>query len=150
MRIGELSKKSGSPQKTIRFYEQIGLLPAPPRAESGYRDYSDEHLQKLAVVSRAKRLGLSLDEIRQILTLSEGGQTPCVHVERLLQQRLGELKQVQTELAQLENDLRSTLEQTREAIAKAGDSRYCPVIERSKVSPAPLPLAERALKRRSR
>lgn len=84
--------------------------------ESGYRDYSDGHVQKLAFISRAKGLGLSLDEIRQILTLGEEGQAPCIHVERLLQQRLHELKQVQTELAQLENDLRTTLEQTQKLL----------------------------------
>lgn len=148
MQIGELAKRTGVKPKAIRFYEEMGLLREPGRTESGYRIYGDPQVRQIKFILRAKRLGLSLDEIREIIRLREGGQTPCFHVERLLQQRLAELEQVQAELKQLQSDLESTLQHTREALAQVGTADYCPVIEHSQVTPLPLPLAERALKKR--
>lgn len=148
MQIGELAKRTGVKPKAIRFYEEMGLLREPGRTESGYRIYGDPQVRQIKFILRAKRLGLSLDEIREIIRLREGGQTPCFHVERLLQQRLAELEQVQAELKQLQSDLESTLQHTRTALAQADTADYCPVIEHSQVTPSPLPLAERALKKR--
>lgn len=148
MKIGELARRTQLNPKTIRFWEQIGLLDQPQRTDSGYRQYDDGDIDRIQFILRAKRLGLSLEEIREIIRLHDGGQMPCIHVERLLQQRLSELTAVQAELAQLKADLQSTLDQTREALAETG-AGYCPVIQHSSVSLQPLPLAERALKRRS-
>lgn len=149
MKIGELSRAAGFSQKTIRFYEQIGLLPVPARTESGYREYSHSHLEQLQFISRAKRLGLTLNDIRDILGLLEGGEPPCVHVERLLQDRLAELRRVQEELSQLEHEVDSTLKRMRDALTKPGAAKFCSVIEHAQVTPIPLPLAERALRRRA-
>lgn len=150
MKIGELGRRTGVSPKTIRFYEESRLLAEAQRTESGYRIYGDNHVKQVEFILSAKRLGLSLEEIRDIMRLREGGQPPCFHVERLLQQRLDEVRQVQAELGQLEGVLKSTLRRTREALAEAGSANYCPVIEHSRVSPSPLPLAERALKKRPR
>lgn len=147
MQIGELVRRTGVDAETLRFYEKIGLLLKPSRTDSGYRIYSDSHVKQVKFILRAKRLGLSLDEIRDIIRLREGGQAPCFHVERLIQRRLSELDQVQGELRQLRRDLQSALQHTREALAQAGAADYCPVIEHAQVAPSPLPLAERALKR---
>lgn len=148
MRIGELAQRTGVNAKTIRFYEDVGLLPEPRRTESAYRIYGESHVRQIEFILRAKRLGLSLDEIRDIMRLREGGEPPCFHVERLLEQRLSELQRVQAELKELQGDLESTLQQTRRALARAGTASYCPIIEHSQVTPSPLPLAERALKKR--
>lgn len=150
MKIGQLARQSQLNPKTIRFWEQVGLLDEPRRTESGYRLYDESHIERVHFVVRAKRLGLSLDEIREIIQLQEGGQTPCIHVEHLLQKRLEELREVQAELAQLQADLQSALDQTQTALAQAGGSEYCPVIAHSQASRVPLPLAERALKKRPR
>lgn len=148
MQIGELAERTGLNPRTIRFYEEIDLLGRPGRSESGYRSYGDEHVRQIGFILRAKRLGLSLEEIRGVMRLREGGQPPCFHVERLLQQRLSELREVQGELRQLQADLESTLQRTREALAEAGGADYCAIIEHSRVTPSPLPRAERALKKR--
>ena len=147
MRIGELAQRTGLNPKALRFYEEVGLLRASRRTESGYRIYGEAHLKQVEFILRAKRLGLSLDEIRDIMRLREGGEPPCVHVEQLLQRRLLELQQVQRELKELQRDLESTLRQTREALAQAGTADYCPIIEHAQVALSPLPLAERALKK---
>ncbi len=150
MQIGELARRTGVNPKAIRFYEDIGVLTKPRRTESGYRVYNEGQVRQIEFILRAKRLGLSLEEIGEIMRLREGGQAPCFHVERLLQQRLAELQQVQAELKELQADLESTLQHTHEALAEAGSAEYCPVIEHSQVGPSPLPLAERALKKRPR
>src|SRR5580693_637472 len=65
-RISEVAERTGFSPPTIRYYEQIGVVPAPPRRESGYRVYDDRGLDRLAFVARAKQLGLPLDEVREL------------------------------------------------------------------------------------
>ena len=67
MRIGELADRLGVTTKSIRFYESIGLLPDPARTASGYRDYAEADAERLTFIKTAQRLGLSLDEIREIM-----------------------------------------------------------------------------------
>lgn len=109
MRIGELADKVGVNPKTIRFYEGIGVLPEPDRTPSGYRDYSDADFGRLVFVKRAQRLGLTLDEIGEILAVRERGQRPCDYVLGVLQReraaidrRIAELRELRAELAELE------------------------------------------------
>ena len=82
MQIGEMAKKGGVSIQTIRFYERRGLLPSPPRKESGYRLYGQADLKRLLFIRQAKALGFSLDEIRTILRMRERGQCPCASVLR--------------------------------------------------------------------
>lgn len=105
LRIGELAEVLGLNPKTIRYYEQIGLLPQPQRTRAGYRLYSDADLERLRFIVRAKAVGLSLDEIREVLELRRAGQQPCAHVVALLdehlagvEEQLGSLREVQREL----------------------------------------------------
>jgi DNA-binding transcriptional MerR regulator len=73
-KIKQVAELSGFTAPTLRYYEQIGLLPAVPRTASGYRTYSDETLERLAFIARAKQLGCTLDEITDLVTAWEGGQ----------------------------------------------------------------------------
>src|SRR6266403_1817154 len=102
MQIGELASRSGISTKTIRYYEDIGLLPPPPRSPSGYRDYDTSTLDRLAFVRAAQAVGLSLGEIRGIVALRDEGQTPCGHVLDLLRTRSAELDRRITELRALQ------------------------------------------------
>ena len=77
MLIGELAKEMGVNPKTIRFYEEIGLMPAPDRTPSGYRQFSDDDLERLRFIRSAQRLNLRLPEIQEILALRERGRRPC-------------------------------------------------------------------------
>ncbi len=86
LKIGEVAARSGMSVKTIRYYEDIGLLaPAVKRSESGYRLFSSQILSRLAFIKRAQSLGLSLSEIQEILNIHDSGQLPCEPVKgRLL------------------------------------------------------------------
>jgi DNA-binding transcriptional MerR regulator len=91
MKIGEVARRTGTTPKTIRYYEDIGLLPAPPRAANGYRDYGDETVDRLSFVRDAQATGLSLTEIDSILDLRGRGETTCEHVTGLLERHLAAL-----------------------------------------------------------
>ncbi|MEU0722805.1 heavy metal-responsive transcriptional regulator [Streptomyces sp. NPDC006140] len=91
MRIGDLAAVSGVTAKTLRFYEQAGLLPAPPRTAGGYRDYPEQTVQRLAFIRDAQGAGLSLAEIRSVLALRDAGASPCAHVTALVDRHLEDI-----------------------------------------------------------
>lgn len=74
--IGEVAKRTGFPAPTIRYYEEVGLLRKPSRAESGYRSYSSKTVDELLFIKKAQTLGFSLEEIGEILQLSRSGRRP--------------------------------------------------------------------------
>lgn len=110
MQIGELAARSGVPVKTIRYYEEIGVLAEPARTPSGYRRYDDDAIEHLAFVRAAQAVGLTLGEIRQIVALRERGQTPCSHVVDLVEQRATEIDQRIAELQRLRGELQRLTE----------------------------------------
>jgi MerR family transcriptional regulator, copper efflux regulator len=79
VRIGDLARRSGVTAKTIRYYEPIGLVEPPARTPAGYRDYEPAALERLEFIRAAQAVGLTLGEIRSIIALRDGGQTPCGH-----------------------------------------------------------------------
>ncbi|CAN5583605.1 heavy metal-responsive transcriptional regulator [soil metagenome] len=88
LHIGKLAEQLGLNPKTIRYYEQIGLLPAPARNTAGYRLYGQSDQDRLLFIIQAKTIGLTLHEIGEILALRDGGQRPCAHVVELIDQKL--------------------------------------------------------------
>ena len=106
MRIGDLASRSGVTAKTIRYYEDIGLVEPPARTPSGYRDYEPAALERLAFIRAAQAIGLTLGEIRSIIALRDDGKTPCGHVLELLRQRADELDRRIAELRTLRGELR--------------------------------------------
>lgn len=93
MRIGELARQTGVSTKTIRYYEEIGVLPAPDRTANDYRDYSEEAVDRLSFVRDAQATGLTLTEISSILDLRSQGEETCLHVIDLLERHLTALDQ---------------------------------------------------------
>ena len=91
--------------KALRYYEDIGLLPPPPRSGSGYRDYEPSTLDRLTFIRAAQAVGLTLGEIRSIVALRDDGQTPCGHVLELLRARAAELDRRIAELRVLRGEL---------------------------------------------
>jgi DNA-binding transcriptional MerR regulator len=85
VRIGELSERSAIPVKTIRYYEEIGVLHPPPRTPGGYRNYEESVVGRLAFVRAAQSIGLSLGEIREIVAFRDRGQSPCAYVSGLIE-----------------------------------------------------------------
>ena len=88
MKIGELGRRTGVTAKTIRYYEQIGLLAEPERTASGYRDYADDAVERLAFIRDSQATGLSLTEIGSILDMRDHGEQTCGHVIELLEHHL--------------------------------------------------------------
>ena len=122
--IGGLSKRTGCNIETIRYYERIGLLPAPPRSAGGHRVYGAPHLKQLTFVRRSRALGFTLDQIRGLLGLVDGDDFSCADVRDLT---LAHLDQVRDKIA----DLRR-LEDTLDAMAAQcdrGELPDCPIIE---------------------
>ncbi len=108
MRIGEAAEEAGLEATAIRFYEKQGVLPGPERTDSGYRDYSDEDVDLLRFVRRARSLEIPLDDVRQIVELRSRGQAPCEVVRRVMareakaiESRIAELQVLQDELTRL-------------------------------------------------
>ncbi|WP_351231251.1 heavy metal-responsive transcriptional regulator [Streptomyces sp. NPDC002133] len=106
MRTGELAAASGLTAKTIRFYEDAGLLPEPPRTPGGYRDYPPQSAHRLAFIRDAQSAGLTLAEIRSILTLRDSGEAPCAHVTDLIEQHLADIERRMAELRKTRTALR--------------------------------------------
>ena len=133
MRIGELAARFGLNPKTIRYYEEIGLLPRAARLDSGYRLYDEQDAERLGFIRRAKTLGLSLDEIREILSVQAEGEPPCGQVLglidmkiRAINRRMAELQQFRAELATLRAAWTDENERVRHAATPAC---ICPIIE---------------------
>src|SRR2546426_4137711 len=113
MRISELAGQAGVTSKTLRYYERIGVLPAPSRSTSGYRDYRPDALDRLGFIRAGQAVGLSLGEIRQVVALRDRGKTPCDHVYQLLQRRTVELDERIDELQRLRRELRALTKRAR-------------------------------------
>jgi len=97
--IGEVAARGGVSRKALRLYEATGILPRPSRTPAGYRLYSDEALDVLTFVTQARRLGFSLAEIKEIVTLKRSGHPPCPKVRALVRQRTAELDRKLADLA---------------------------------------------------
>ena len=131
MKIGQLAKVVGVTTKTIRYYELFGLLDEPKRTESGYRLYGREDADRLEFIKKAKRLGLSLDEIKDILLLHRGEQVPCVHVLALLDRKLEEVDAVMVELEKFRRELSNLRLESQERLEQLPEeARICGIIER--------------------
>ena len=123
MNIGDVARRTGLPAKTIRYYEDIGLV-TPPRQENGYRVYGDQELHKLGFLQRARRLGFTIEECRQLLSLYEDRNRASADVKALAEKHLAEIA---TKIRELQ-ELKTTLEQLVGACH--GDQRPdCPILD---------------------
>ncbi|ACL42460.1 heavy metal-responsive transcriptional regulator [Pseudarthrobacter chlorophenolicus] len=120
MRIGEAAAAAGMTTKTLRFYEDRGLLPPAHRATNGYRDYGGEAITRLEFIRRGRAAGLTLAQISDILTVRDHGTAPCTHVRDLLARQLADLD---AQIAEL-TALRAAVAEFHDTAA-AGDPRKC-------------------------
>lgn len=120
MRIGELARASGVPVKTIRYYEDIGVLEPAGRTPSGYREFAAAALDRLVFIRSAQAVGLTLGEIRGIVALRDDGQAPCGHVLDLLRTRSTEIDRTIRQLRALQGELARLVDR-----AKALDPADC-------------------------
>lgn len=101
MRIGELANTTGTTPKTLRFYEDVGLLTPAGRTAAGYRTFTADAVDRLNFIRRGRSAGLTLAQIREVIELRDAGATPCQHVKDLLDARLTDLDRQIAELQAL-------------------------------------------------
>jgi Cu(I)-responsive transcriptional regulator len=124
MNIGEAATRSGLTTKTIRYYEDIGLLPPPLRADNGYRDYGARELNRLAFISRARGLGFSIADCRELLGLYSDHNRHSADVKRIA---LARIDKIDTRIREM-MALRATLD--RLVRNCHGDDRPdCPILD---------------------
>jgi DNA-binding transcriptional MerR regulator len=109
LKIGELGRKAGVTAKAIRFYERKRILPPAKRAANGYRLYGDDVVDMLRFIKQASGLGLTLAEIRDIITIRQGGRPPCTHVHQLLRDKAQELDRKLKDLVDVRDRIRRSL-----------------------------------------
>ena len=128
MLIGELARRTRTTAKTLRFYEDEGLLPEPDRRNSGYRDYPAGAVDRVAFIRDAQKAGFTLRQIGQILDIRDGGEPPCEHVGQLIDQRLDEVERRMAELRQTRAHLQQLARRTRE-LDPVDCGGYCHIIQ---------------------
>ena len=132
--IGELSKAIGLRPPTIRYYEEIGLIPSPKRSEAGYRLYSQQDAQRLKLIQRAKMLALSLEEIKEVVGFAIDGRCGSLQSELLAlldkklaetQHKISELALLQEELSRFRDELSKRIPSSREHAASSTEPCVC-------------------------
>ena len=125
MRISDLADASGVSIDTLRFYEKQGLLSPPPRTPGGLRDYGPEALRQLETICRAKALGFSLAEIRDLLALGADSTATAAAVRQRAAQRLAETEAALADLTRQRDELAALVEACEGADTARGD---CPIL----------------------
>ena len=129
VRIGELAESVALPAKTIRYYEDIGLMPRAERSANGYRAYDRSACDRLRFVKAAQGVGFSLGEIREILAFRDRGEEPCAHVLDLVDRRARDISERIATLERMRDDLRSL--SARGRTVTRHDGSYCHLIEQA-------------------
>ena len=111
MKISEAAAASGCHLETIRYYERSGLMPAPARTASGYREYSPTEVDRLRFISRGRELGFSLEEIRSLLSLDDDPAMACCDVDVIARRHLADIRDRIRELSNMAAELERVISQ---------------------------------------
>jgi DNA-binding transcriptional MerR regulator len=122
--IGWLAKQTNTKVQTIRYYEQIGLMPAPPRSSGNRRLYGARYVERLAFIRHSRELGFSLDEIRELLSLVDNPKQTCEVADSIARAQLKEVESRINRLHALQIELRRMIKECR-----GGQVSDCRVIE---------------------
>jgi MerR family copper efflux transcriptional regulator len=126
--IGTIAKESGVPIKTIRYYEELGLLKASGRTEGGFRLFESDVLSRLNFIKRAQSLGLSLLEIKDFLGVYDRGELPCDRIEEKLQDKVTQIDRQIKELTLFKQELQALLSGW-EKVPPHPEPTICPIIQ---------------------
>lgn len=122
--IGRVAKATGCKVQTIRYYEQIGLIPAPDRSVGNQRIYVGSHVDRLHFVKHARELGFSLAAIRELLSLSDDPNQPCAAADIIARDQLAQVEQRISRLESLKTELERMIKQ-----CSGGRIEDCRIIE---------------------
>ena len=129
LQVGEVSHKLGLNPQTLYFYERIGLIPKPRRSESGYRLYEETDIERLAFITRAKALGLTLDEIKEVLLLQNGEAPPCHEIHSKLMSKVNQIEEAIAQLQESKSKLLPLIQHCENNLAEKGQSANCIVFQ---------------------
>ena len=123
---GEVAERSGIGFETVRYYEERGLIPKPPRSSAGYRLYDERYVRRLRFIGRAQELGFTLSEIQELLELRGGAETTCSQIKEMAADKR---EAVEAKMQDLER-IRDALDRLSEA-CEGGDAPTsdCPLLE---------------------
>ena len=120
----ELARRTGCNLETIRYYEKIGMMTDPPRTASGYRVYDESHVSRLRFILRARKLGFTIEEIRGLLALVDGGTQTCAEVKQRTERHLADVRAKIADLRRIERVLAATA-----AKCTGNEVPDCPVLD---------------------
>lgn len=123
MKISDAAAASGCHLETIRYYERVGLMPAPARTASGYRTYRPAEVERLRFISRGRELGFSLEEIRSLLRLDDDPKMSCGNVDAIARAHLTDIRQRIDELHRMATELERVIAQ-----CAGGERGYCTIL----------------------
>jgi MerR family transcriptional regulator, mercuric resistance operon regulatory protein len=121
---GALAARTGCNVETVRYYERIGLLPAPPRSAGGHRLYGPDLVKRLTFVRKSRDLGFTIEEIRDLLTVVDGGAYTCAQVQQMARDHARRIRHKIADLRRLERVF-----ETMVAQCSGGDVPECPIID---------------------
>jgi len=124
MTRGELAKRTGCHLETIRYYEQTGLLPNPPRSPAGHRRYDEAHARRLRFILRGRELGFAVDDLRKLLSLVDRRRITCGEVKTAALAHLADVRGRIADLRRMERTLADTV-----ARCRGGEVPDCPIID---------------------
>lgn len=121
--IGRLARKAGVNLETVRYYERIGIMPAPDRTEGGHRSYAAEHAERLNFIRRSRELGFGIETIRRLISVGEAETQACCEVRDMAKDQIASIDAKISDLTRLRQVL-------RQAVVDCGDGTEvrCPVI----------------------
>jgi len=122
--IGEMSRQTGVGIETIRYFEKIGMMPAPERSEGGNRRYNTEHLQRLFFINRCRQIGFNQSEIKALLSMVDVKGVTCAEVHSITIEHIADIKKKIRDLRKLEKVLTQMANE-----CSRGDIPECPIIE---------------------
>lgn len=123
--IGDLARATQTKVETVRYYERIGLLPAPARTQGNYRSYTSDHLRRLSFVRRSRDLGFTIEQIRALLDLADQRDRSCEAVDAIAREHLAEVDRKIAGLAALRRELDEVIGRCRGGVTVAD----CRIIE---------------------
>lgn len=128
MRIGELARQTRTNAPTIRYYEEIGLLPAPARRDGGQRSYGDDDRRRLTFIRQCREFGFPIEQVRSLIKLTEDGDRPCMEARSIAQDHVEAVREKLTELKRLERTLADFIKRC-DAICSGGPGPDCVILK---------------------
>lgn len=123
--IGKVAKRGEVNIETVRYYERQGLIPPPPRRESGYREYPEETVKRIRFIKRAQELGFSLKEVAELLALRVGPETTCGEIRKVAEAKITDIEGKMRTL----QSMREVLTKLAAACSGRGPTSECPILE---------------------